>query len=129
MQAKTIPRINLSYDMHGKIFELVARGSRYGVAIAHTTAYLACMEITTFADMKVKAWNPDEIRDLVERAKAQGITQAELSSVYIGCTLGALGHWSRSGSGRRPTGAYRRALTFAELCIQMGVRPTIEEDS
>lgn len=84
--------------------------------------------MTIFEDMRVKAWTPDQVRELVEAAKAAGITQQTLASVYIGCTLGALGHWMTGRNGRKPTGYARRALSWAALCIATENAPEIEPE-
>lgn len=89
--------------------------------------YIVRMKHRTFADMRIKAWTPDQVRDLVVRAKEAGVTQQELSEHYIGCTLGALGHWMTGRDGRRPNDVTRRALAVADEHITMGLgRPLVD---
>ena len=86
------------------------------------------MKTAKFDHMKIRRWTSEEVRALVEEAKQSGITQEELAEI-AGCTVAALQFWMSPTSPKKPRGLSRRALTLAELCVRMGIKPTIEEES
>jgi DNA-binding transcriptional regulator YiaG len=81
------------------------------------------METTTFADMRIRAWTPEEIRELVTRAKEAGISQDSFARRYVGCTLTALQHWLSGRENRKPSDVSRHALTLAEYMLRNELEP------
>lgn len=81
--------------------------------------------VVDFDSMRViKAWTVDQIRELIDKAKALGVSQKELAEEYVGVSQASMQYYLNGKGMNRAT---KRAFNFADLLITNKLTPIEEE--
>lgn len=81
--------------------------------------------IVDFDSMRViKAWTVDQIRELIDKAKALGISQKELAEDYVGVSQASMQYYLNGKGMNRAT---KRAFTLADIWVTNRLTPIEEE--